>query len=348
MSVRSNEARDRCCQLGEGPQEDVGEDQGVRRLGAEPRSTDASRVNDLDHVSDAVDACIVASDGGRAGVDVARQHGTPQRFRRGDGKHAGACADVEHAGFSSAPAAERGRVRRLALAPSSLRERVKRQQAAARGAVMAGAEGERRLDLNADLVRPHAGATVRPVHDEPTGLDRREAFEAFAHPVRGRERLEPQRIGCRRAGGGRDQRPHGRFVGSIAEIQREDPAAVGLLEGGSRDLFRIEALGQHIADVPCRRPIGRQARDHGGSGQRRGRRHSDVSAHPRNSPPLIPRLRPATHRAIPKLCSIYRRAVHSLAALLSTRYPHACPPPGPLFAQGCPQLSGLAARPPKR
>ena len=105
--------------------------------------------------------------------------------------------------------------RGFALAASCPYECVEREQAAARGAVMAGAEGECRLDLNADLVRPHAGAMMRPVHDETAGLDRREAFEALAHPIRRRQRLEHQRIGRRRAGGGRDQSPHRRFVGSI-------------------------------------------------------------------------------------------------------------------------------------
>ena len=46
------------------------------------------------------------------------------------------------------PTIEHARARRRRLARV-----VERQQAAARGAVMAGAEGQRRLDLDADVVR---------------------------------------------------------------------------------------------------------------------------------------------------------------------------------------------------
>jgi hypothetical protein len=46
---------------------------------------------------------------------------------------------------------------------------VERQQAAARGAVMPGAERQRRLDLDAELVRRHPRAIMLSVHDEPPG-----------------------------------------------------------------------------------------------------------------------------------------------------------------------------------
>ena len=49
---------------------------------------------------------------------------------------------------------------------------VERQQTAARGAVVAGAEGERGFDLDADLVGLDAGAVVRAVHDEAAGAHR--------------------------------------------------------------------------------------------------------------------------------------------------------------------------------
>ncbi len=45
---------------------------------------------------------------------------------------------------------------------------------------MAGAEGERGLDLDADAVRRDAGAVVRAVHDEAAGRDRLEPGEALA------------------------------------------------------------------------------------------------------------------------------------------------------------------------
>ena len=228
-------------------------------------------MDELDSSPDTVDPRVVAGDGDRAGIDVACEHRPTQRSCRGDREHPCAGTDVEHVPF--APLAERGGTATFALVASCLHQYVEGEQAAARGAVVPGAEGECRLDLNADLVHPHAGAMMRPVHDEAAGLDRREAFEALAHPIRRRQRLEHQRIGRRLAGGGLDQSPHRRFVGMTAEMQCERPAPVRLLEGGRGDLFRIEAFGQQVADLLRPRAVGRQPRDHGRGGQGRGVRH---------------------------------------------------------------------------
>jgi hypothetical protein len=75
----------------------------------------------------------------------------------------------------------------------------------------------------------------------------------------------------------------------MAEMQRERPVSVRLLEGGSGDLFRVEALGQQVANLSCGRAIGREPRDHSAGGQGRGVSHSDLSAHPQYSPLLIHR-----------------------------------------------------------
>ena len=48
---------------------------------------------------------------------------------------------------------------------------------------MAGAEGERRLDFDADPVDRDAGAVVGAVHDKTAGGDRRQAGETLADPV---------------------------------------------------------------------------------------------------------------------------------------------------------------------
>ena len=79
----------------------------------------------------------------------------PQRLGGGDGEHAGAGSHIEHAA---------GQVR--------LQHFVEQQQAAARGAVMPGAERQRRLDLDAELVGRHVGAVMLAVHDEAPGADR--------------------------------------------------------------------------------------------------------------------------------------------------------------------------------
>ena len=81
-----------------------------------------------------------------------------------------------------------GVARRVRASAARFAEPVERQQAAARGAVMAGAEGERRLDLDADAVGRNAGAVMGAVHDEAAGRDRLQPGEALAHPVLRRDR----------------------------------------------------------------------------------------------------------------------------------------------------------------
>ena len=104
-----------------------------------------------------------------------------QRFRRGDRQHAGAGAEIEHA-----PRTVR------------LQHMIEQQQAAARGAVMAGAERQRRLDLDAELVRRDARAIMLAVHDEAPGGDRDEVLEAGLDPVPGLDGVEGDVLARRR------------------------------------------------------------------------------------------------------------------------------------------------------
>jgi hypothetical protein len=96
VSVARDEARHRRCERLERLEQDVGEDQLERRALAKDAGVETCDANGVDVGGRAVVAGIVACDGDRAGIDVARQHGPPQRFRRSDGEHAGAGADVEH------------------------------------------------------------------------------------------------------------------------------------------------------------------------------------------------------------------------------------------------------------
>ena len=57
------------------------------------------------------------------------------------------------------------------------------KKAAARRAVMAGAEGEAGLDLDADVVRADARAVVRAVHEKAPGAHGREAGQRIGDPV---------------------------------------------------------------------------------------------------------------------------------------------------------------------
>jgi len=95
------------------------------------------------------------------------------------------------------------------------------EQAAARGAVVAGAKGEPCIDLDGDAIDPRALACMRAMHDETSGLDRRQAFAALVDPIGGRERLEHQRLGGRGATRGCNQRTHGGFIRVLAEMERQ-------------------------------------------------------------------------------------------------------------------------------
>ncbi len=123
--------------------------------------------------------------------------------------------------------------------------------------MVAGAEGESGLDLDADTVGLDACAVVRAVDDETAGLDRLEAIETFSHPVGRRERLERERVGELGAGRQSDQGADGRFVGRFAKIERERPAPVRRLVGRDRDGLGIEAFREHVGNLACGRRIGR-------------------------------------------------------------------------------------------
>ena len=82
--------------------------------------------------------------------------GTRNSLRRGDRQHAGAGAEIED----------------VARTLRTARQRVERQQAAAGGAVMTGAERCAGLDLDADAMTGHMRSIVCAVHDEAAGGDR--------------------------------------------------------------------------------------------------------------------------------------------------------------------------------
>ena len=82
----------------------------------------------------------------------------------------------------------------------SLYDPIERDQASARRAVVAGAEGERGFDFYCDAVRAHACPIMCAVNREASRLDWGEGGEALAHPVVHRQRLEFQRRCRLRAG----------------------------------------------------------------------------------------------------------------------------------------------------
>ena len=156
------------------------------------------------------------------------------------------------------------------------------KKAAARRAVMAGAEGEPRLDLDADVVQADASHDHgAPWIEKAPGPDRREAGERARDPVallRDAERRRARGLLVRRGG---DERADLFLVRLKAEIGLHEPSLAAArprlvgLEGGRRRFARLEALDDEVGDRP-RAPlvgrerqavggvVGRQAFEHGG------------------------------------------------------------------------------------
>ena len=183
-------------------------------------------------------------------VNVARDNAGAEGFRRRDRQHARSGAEVEHPG-SSPP----------------LCQVVERQQTAARGAVVAGAESERGFDFDADVVGLDAGAVVRAVHDEAAGAHRFEAGEAFLDPIGRRDRFDGKR--GRRCFSRRecDQRAQARFVGPLTEMHRQLPLAAVILESGAGGRFRVEAFAQIGREPPGGRLVAGETGDGGSHGR---------------------------------------------------------------------------------
>ena len=200
------------------------------------RRGDAGRFYHLDEAAGAIERGIGAGRAHGAAVDVGCEHGLPQGAGRGDGEHARAGAEVEDASVAAARFAKR----------------IERQQAAARGAVMAGAESQRRFDLDADAIERDAGAVVGAVHDEAAGGDGSQSGEAFAHPILRRDALEAQRFGRSVACGRGGQRAYYFFIGRSTKMHRHPPAAGADIHKGHRNFVGRKTLGDKIGD-PVRR-----------------------------------------------------------------------------------------------
>ena len=188
---RRDELRQRRGEPLQRPEQDIGEDEIERRAAANAgrgeRRSPARRVTTAPaRLSRALSRATRTA----CAVDIGRQHAAAQRARRGDGEHAGAGAEVENA---SRPC------RRLA-------HPVQREQAAARRAVMAGAEGERRLDLDADPVDGTSARSCAPCTTKRPAVDRLKPGEAFGDPILGRDAFELRTFAARP--GRRRQSPH--------------------------------------------------------------------------------------------------------------------------------------------
>src|ERR1700730_155491 len=151
-------------------------------MGAKLATANSIRSHHVDERTRAVGARVLPGGGDGLPIDVARERGTATGLGGGYRKHAAAGADVENA-----------------ARPAPFEQTVEREQTPARGAVMAGAERQRRFDLDADTVDGDARTIMTPVQEEAAGRHRREPREARGDPVALGKRFERKRISSRLA-----------------------------------------------------------------------------------------------------------------------------------------------------
>src|SRR6478672_12537175 len=95
---------------------------------------------------------------------------------------------------------------------------IQRQQAPSRGPVMAGAEGERRLDLDPNLVRRNPRPVMRAVNGESAGLNWLELAQARGDPVLRGDLFKGQPRGAVRPGELTHRQPYRVLIGRRLEV----------------------------------------------------------------------------------------------------------------------------------
>ena len=167
-----------------------------------------------------------------------------QRLRGGDRQHAGAGAEIEHA-----------------ARPPRLQHLIEQQQAAARGAVMAGAERQRRLDFDADLVGRHVARSCWPCTTKrPAGTGTRSSRLALTQSLASTVRNDALARFPSPAARPRVRAPAP--VRRLGEMHRDVPAAVRPLERGDRGLAfkKTSVRDRQHAWRCCSSPIAKLAR----------------------------------------------------------------------------------------
>src|SRR6202451_337118 len=194
---------------------------------------------------------------------------------------------------------------------------------------MAGAESQRRLDLDADTIEGDAGAVMGPVHDEAAGNDGSQSGEAFAHPIFCRDTLEVQRFGrgvpCRR----RDQSMNYLLIGCGTKMHRHAPAAGADIHKADGNFVGGKSLGGEIGDPMSRLFIGFEPGNGGRCVRRRARNHCIIGIFrilPAIHKPgrnlymgvLLAKLFTASYTFIPRLCQIIPQASPQQADAVSS------------------------------
>ena len=115
--------------------------------------------------------------------------------------------------------------------------------------MVAGAERQRRFDLDTELVGCHPCAVMVAMHDEPSGGDRDEILEAGLDPIPGLDGVEADISRDGLTGGVADDLADQRLVGRGGKMRGDTPAPVRPLEGGDRGRVLQElALGEDLGE----------------------------------------------------------------------------------------------------
>ena len=107
---------------------------------------------------------------------------------------------------------------------------------------MAGTEGRRRLDLEADAMAWHPRAVVRAVHHKAAGGDRPQPDQAVLHPVARRHLMHPHRDVLGDEVGLREDCAQLDWARTPVEVHVDLPASIALFERRAGGFGRVEAL----------------------------------------------------------------------------------------------------------
>jgi hypothetical protein len=221
----------------QGVGQNIGEDEIVRRAAAQFPTLDADRDERAQIGADAIKPRVFPRHGDGNGIDVAQRDADVQHLGGGDRQHARAAANVEHPARAAAP-----------------KNALEMQEAAARRAVMAGAESQRRLDFDGDVVSLDASAVMGAMNEKTPRAHRGQTRQRIGDPVALGRSTKFERRRRRVAGRRGDKLAQRILVGRKAEIDLDHPGFAAPfqrrlgLEGGRRRLRRLEAFDDKVGD----------------------------------------------------------------------------------------------------
>ena len=146
--------------------QNVGDDEVIGRALGDGWVIDPSGLERDDVFAHAIPGGILDRGGDRDRVDVAGDHGCPRALSQGDGKDAGAGADIEHAAGTPA-----------------LKNAVNGFKATGGGLVVARAECLGRINAHRRQAMWHGTGFVAAIDIEAAGRDRGQTFERSGNPV---------------------------------------------------------------------------------------------------------------------------------------------------------------------